>query len=227
MKELVSPHLDDVVYSCWHQLDEQAHVTTVFTGFPSDEKPSDWDISTGFMNSREAFEARKSENRAALQPTSATTTDLDLLDVMYRDSGADYLAEATQAVLANVSLANKVYFPLGFSFNYLHPDHVLLREVGKILLHQGVDVSFYADLPYCVAPDHSERWPGNLPQDRLSQILGGNIHIEPVRLNPTQAAAKFAAVRKYASQFDRNDSLSGHVLSNRSTYEWEAIVKVT
>lgn len=225
MKELISPHLDDVVYSCWHQLDERAHVTTVFTGFPSDEKPSDWDVSTGFINSREAFEARKEENRVAIEPTSATTTNLDLLDVMYRSEQID-LAKVTKTLLAHVSLKNTLYFPLGFSFNFWHPDHVLIREVGKSLLSQGADIRFYADLPYSVDHKHIECWPENLPKDSISQIMGGEVYIEPVCLTAEQAAAKYSAVRKYTSQFDRNDSLSGYVLSDRRTYQWEAIVKI-
>lgn len=199
MKELISPHLDDVVYSCWHQLDEQAHVTTVFTGFPSDEKPSDWDVSTGFINSREAFEARKEENRTAIEPTSAATTDLDLLDVMYRSEQIDP-AEVTKTLLSHVSLKNTLYFPLGFSFNFWHPDHMLIREVGKSLFRQGADIRFYADLPYSIDPDHIERWPENLPKDTISQIMDGQVCIEPVRLAPEQAAAKYTAVQKYVSQ---------------------------
>ncbi len=224
MKELISPHLDDVVYSCWYQLNESARVVTVFTGFSEDEKPSDWDISTGFTNSREAFIARKRENSEALTPTLAASVDLDLLDVMYRNKPID-LGQVTRVILGNVSLKNTLYFPLGFSFNFWHPDHVLLREAGKSLLQQGADGRFYADLPYCIAPGQTERWPENLPPDTLEQIIGQSILIEPIQLTPEQASAKYAAVRKYTSQFERNDTLSGYVLSDQRTYEWEAMIK--
>jgi LmbE family N-acetylglucosaminyl deacetylase len=222
--EVLSPHFDDAVYSCWHALNNAARVVTVFGGFPEDEAPSAWDLSTGFSSSREAIEARTAENTAALLPTNANACNLPFLDTVFRRPD-ELQAEDIHERLTDVLDPHAViYAPVGFSFTFKHADHILLREVGKRFAAQGREVCYYADIPYCLDPDMLTRWPEHLPMTNIHALLGREVHVVPVELTPEAQAQKYDAVRTYASQFDRNNALSGHVFDKPAMYEWEAII---
>jgi LmbE family N-acetylglucosaminyl deacetylase len=224
MKEIISPHLDDAVYSCWHALDKNTRVTTVFAGYPEDAMPSAWDISTGFANARSATQVRIQENAAALGFTGARIANLSLLDTVYRSQPDILDAHAVvEALSGEIDRQATLYCPSGFSLNYWHPDHGIVREAGKILSSQGVDVRFYADVPYCVSPDKLQRWPEQLPVQQIEDLLETDLKSVIIELSPQQALAKQVGVRKYISQFARNDTLAGGVLSDSEMYKWEAV----
>ncbi len=222
--EVLSPHFDDAVYSCWHVLSNTARVVTVFGGFPEDEAPSTWDVSTGFMSSREAIEARAAENIAALLPTQADIYNMTFLDTVFRRPDELQAEDIHERLTDILDPHATIYAPVGFSFTFKHADHILLREVGKLFAAQGRDVRYYADLPYCLDPDSLKRWPEHLPKTNIRALLGGAVHIAPVELTTEAQAQKYSAVRAYTSQFNRNNGLSGHVFDNPATYEWEAII---
>jgi hypothetical protein len=65
---VVSTHLDDAVFSCWHVLaspDHDVRVVTVFTGGPAAGVTTSWDADTG-VDSATRMAQRIEENRVAL-----------------------------------------------------------------------------------------------------------------------------------------------------------------
>src|SRR5215469_16341377 len=82
---IVGPHLDDPVLSCWHQIEQpDSVVTTVFAGIPDDPTPSSWDKLNHQTNAIEAMLARHRENEVALDGISKVV-NLTYLERLYRD----------------------------------------------------------------------------------------------------------------------------------------------
>ncbi|MGR8025347.1 PIG-L family deacetylase, partial [Burkholderia cenocepacia] len=83
---VVSPHLDDAVFS-FGQLLAQAPgsiVVTVFAGMPPPVMPAPpWDRRAGFLQPDEAMRARRDEGRRAPALLDAHPVSLDLLDAPY------------------------------------------------------------------------------------------------------------------------------------------------
>lgn len=222
--EILSPHYDDAAYSCWDKIDRLARVVTLFGGYPADEAPSDWDISTGFDNSRLAIEARIAENEAALRPTGAITLGLAFKDTVFRKEGELTAQDVFEELQETLDPEARILAPVGFSFSFQHPDHIMSREVAKLFMHDGRNVEFYADLPYSLMPDNLENWPDHLPIEEIKRLVDADVDIVPHRMSPEQAFAKNVAVRAYVSQFARNNDLSGKVFDDPRTFEWECII---
>jgi LmbE family N-acetylglucosaminyl deacetylase len=222
--EILSPHLDDAVYSCWHAIEASTRVTTVFTGYPVDEAPSPWDVSTGFDSSREAMQARLAENTRALRPTRAQIMNLDLLDAQYRcwPLEATEIAEVLDRLLAS---GIDILAPLGFTHAFLHEDHELLREAAKKLAQQGRAVSYYADIPYSAPSGDASGWPFKIPMSKVEELLGADVTIEVISLTPEEQAQKKQAVQTYRSQFRRNNALAGDILNDLALYMHEVVVR--
>lgn len=223
--EVLSPHYDDAVYSLWHQLTPASRVITIFAGYPADEKPSEWDLSTGFSNARDAIAARSEENRAALAQTGADSLDLAFLDTVFRKPGELQPEQLAEILKRHLTPDAQVLAPLGFSFSFRHPDHNLTREAAKLLLSDGRDVAFYADIPYVLQPNKLKKWPKHLPLEPIKHLLDSEVEVVPYKMSKAEASAKERAVKTYASQFERNNTLSGNVFDNPHTYEWECIIK--
>src|SRR5919109_876181 len=65
---VLSPHLDDAVFSCWHIVgEEKARVVTVFAGIPPAGTPLPrWDEMTGATDPATRVRERIAEDEAAL-----------------------------------------------------------------------------------------------------------------------------------------------------------------
>lgn len=222
--EIISPHFDDAVYSCWQLIQPNSRVTTLFGGYPADEQPSEWDISTGFGNAREAIETRVQENQIALDGTGANILNLEYLDTVFREDDELTDTELFEDLRQILDPRAVILAPLGFSFTYEHPDHILTREAIKRFMKLGRKVVFYADIPYAVSADQTHNWPYKIPNDTVEAILGSTAAVVPRRLSEGVSRSKIEAVRSYASQFARNDDLAGGVLSDPRTYDWECII---
>ena len=224
-KEIISPHFDDAVYSCWHQITAASRIITIFAGFPTDEMPSDWDRSTGFNNARVAIESRQAENTDALATTGAAAISMAFKDTVFRQNEQLDASTVASAIKDTASPGATILAPVGFSFSFHHPDHILSREAAKILLEEGANVLFYADIPYSIEAQRTEDWPFRLPLDTIIGLLGIKVELLPHRMSAAEATLKETAVRKYASQFQRNDELSGSTLQSPLTYQWECIFR--
>jgi LmbE family N-acetylglucosaminyl deacetylase len=145
-KVLVSPHLDDVVLSCFGAL-PGGLAATVFTAGPGGPGVrSAWDAACGASSSRDLMAIRRAEDLTALSQPGVTARHLAFAEDHYRDGPLD--AAAVAAALAELFAgAAEVWLPAAV---YGNPDHATVRRCGFAAL-KGTAVPtvwLYAEYPY-------------------------------------------------------------------------------
>ncbi|WP_168202326.1 PIG-L family deacetylase [Achromobacter sp. HZ01] len=191
---VVSPHLDDAVFSCAGLL--RAHpgsvVITAYTGLPqAADMSTDWDRRCGFPTAADAMAARLAEDRLALAQVGCMGLGLGFVDSQYGEQPPDgqaQLADSLVRVLAGLG-ADRVALPLGL----FHDDHVRVSDAGLDASRAcpGLSWFFYEDVPY-------RKRPGAV-QARLAQLRARGVVATPAPLK-TDLAGKADAVSAYASQ---------------------------
>jgi hypothetical protein len=147
---LLSPHWDDAVLDCWSLLssDRQLNVLNLFAGMPPAGRAGVWEAVSGARDSAERAHRRSAEDAVALARAGRSPLSLALLDAQYRrPASALDLRKLDRAVSDEVQSASRVYVPAGIGG---HPDHLLARRYGRLLLQTGMPVTLYAELPYCI-----------------------------------------------------------------------------
>src|SRR5437016_764770 len=154
---ILSPHLDDAVWSCFSLLAraDDVLVATVFAGIP-DGARGWWDEQCGITDSAAHVRARRAEDSAVLRSLGRRAIHLDLLDGQYREAPVP-APEIAAALAERVPAVRRVYAPGGIG----HPDHALVRDAGALLRRMGVPVTVYTDYCYCTR----EGWPTFLSPD--------------------------------------------------------------
>jgi hypothetical protein len=148
---LLSPHFDDAVLSCWSLLasDRRLTVVNLFAGIPAAGQPGGpWEALIGVQDSAERKRARMAEDARSLARAGRAPVNLALLDAQHRGrtDSSPSPREIDRALTSEVQSASRVYVPAGIGS---HPDHLLARRYGRMLLRAGMPVTLYADLPYC------------------------------------------------------------------------------
>jgi len=190
---VVSPHLDDAVYSAGQFLAGRpgAVVVTMFAGAP--DPPvigTDWDNGCGFADSQEAMPARIKEDNAALALLNAIPVQLGFLDQQYTNAPTDP-STLVNAIIEQVEQHSPEFVvgPLGLR----HSDHVRVR---KAVLAAEVDVPLwlYGDLPY---RKQNDAWL----QDALQEISSDGYSLDgPTNIGTGPSELKREAVECYVSQ---------------------------
>lgn len=191
----ISPHLDDGVLACGELL--AAHpdsvVLTVFAGVPPEEQLlTGWDADCGFASAREAIEARRAEDCAALQILHARPHWLEFLDDQYGCVGTDAARIAAQIRAAlELHHPDAVLMPLGL----FHRDHRLACEAALRVFDEQRELRWFA------YEDALYRQFAGLLQGRLGELAARQVVASPASFAPTRRrAAKRRAVACYASQ---------------------------
>lgn len=173
----LSPHLDDVVYSCGGTLAVQAStglrplIITVFAGIPSaGQQLSPFALQIqrdmGFReNPTVAMETRRREDATAMDFLYCDYLWLDYLDAMYRGSPG-YYANRQQLIGGEVNSADLVIerqlaqdlltlqerLPDTVWYSPLgigrHVDHQIVASAADRLVQRNANVNFYEDFPY-------------------------------------------------------------------------------
>jgi LmbE family N-acetylglucosaminyl deacetylase len=196
---VVSPHLDDAVFSLGAAVSRtvrtgtEATILTVLAGDPSSSAPAgEWDRQAGFQTAGEAARVRRDEDTLACGLLGARSHWLPFSDMQYERGGSD------DEIRARVVDAAGSAFVLLPGFPLVHDDHHWL----KALLEDAFEperVGFYAEQPYAA---FAERRPGGwIP-------LAAGLH---------DRWRKIAACRAYASQL----SLFGGLVGNVTRYEMQ------
>jgi LmbE family N-acetylglucosaminyl deacetylase len=203
---ILSPHLDDAVWSCFSLLarEDDVLVATVFAGIP-DGEPGWWDAQCGITDSAAHVRDRRAEDESVLGSLGREAVHLDLLDGQYREARVP-AREIVAALAERVPAVRRVYAPGGIG----HPDHALVRDAGALLRELGVPVTVYTDYCYSTRegwptfvspegrPEADEQWRasiGHLVGDRLADP-------QVVRLTDEESARKLEAMRGYVTQFE-------------------------
>lgn len=166
---VVSPHLDDAVFSCGSLMAAAAlftkvYAVTVFAGVPDEQLGvTQLDAAAGFASSVEAVAARRLEDRAACELLGAEAVHLELLDGQYH-TGADCTCTDDEARVASIEQALEAFLgpltsvvaPVGLR----HRDHRLVA-----LACAGLRVAaWYEELPYRVL------WPEVTPMIEVVDV---------------------------------------------------------
>lgn len=198
---ILSPHLDDAVFSCWHLLSgPDTTVITIFAGIPAEGTKTVWDRVCGNADSAQMMRDRRQENDATLKEAGVSFVNLDFLDGQYQSSKRN-IAEIANAVVAQVGNDTTFYAPLAASRVWRHPDHVAVREVGKYLQRQGKTVAYYADIPYMQMPIRPTRGFIRQLNKRACKLIGMQLSAEVTEFDVQAQARKRNAMRQYGSQY--------------------------
>jgi LmbE family N-acetylglucosaminyl deacetylase len=229
---VLSPHFDDAVLDCWTLLSGtgELNVVNVFAAAPAPGSVTLWDATTGARDSAERVQERVIEDASALGCANRTPSNLSFLDAQYRSPPPPTLEAIDRELSGRVPSASRVHVPAGIGS---HPDHLLTRRYGRMLLRAGMPVTLYAELPYCVLHgwpewvDGRERNPHRnvdafwmsflddvpeLPDLRTAQVFN---------LDPAAASAKLAAMRCYETQFACLDYGARGLLSDPQIHGFE------
>ncbi len=129
---VISPHLDDAVFSCGALLAAipGSTVCTVFAGAPDKPQRRAWDVAAGFRDSTTAMTIRTREDAQALALCGARAERLSFLDRQYDPLPDDEAIES--ALVAQLAKCPGAPFvvPLGLR----HPDHRRVAEAWLTLL---------------------------------------------------------------------------------------------
>jgi hypothetical protein len=148
---VLSPHWDDAVLDCWSLLagERRLRVVNLFAGVPAPGTHGVWEEIMGVSDSAARTRERIAEDARALALAGREPCNLPLLDDRYRRPTGSVLDlnDLDRALTAEVQSASHVYVPAGIG---AHPDHLLARRYGRMLLRHGMPVTLYAELPYCI-----------------------------------------------------------------------------
>jgi len=206
---IISPHLDDAVFSCGSLLaaSRQATVVTVFAGLPDASLPAPArDTAAGFATGRIAMSARRNEDIRALGALGAQPVWLDFLEQQYgRRYEAVDIAVRLGRVLA-MQRGGTIVAPMGLR----HADHMLVNA-ACMLVREAAFVELPETVPADTAPAPEFRWifyeeavhrrlPGAV-QSRLSGWWQEGLLASPVHMPiGVFTAQKARAVEAYESQ---------------------------
>jgi LmbE family N-acetylglucosaminyl deacetylase len=145
---VVSPHLDDAVFSCGMLLASRpgSIVCTVFCGEPDPPQYTPWDRSAGHRDSSDALRARVAEDEHALAVLRARGVRLPFLDSQY---GATPTVETLGRALTHAwreAGLPRLVVPLGL----YHSDHILVGDACRalVLAQRLSDAIVYEDALY-------------------------------------------------------------------------------
>jgi LmbE family N-acetylglucosaminyl deacetylase len=227
----LSPHLDDVVYSCGGTLGVQVStglrplVITVFAGVPSSNtelSPFAVEVQRGMdfrQNAQTAMTTRREEDTRALEYLHADYLWLDYLDAIYRGTPANY-TQNSQLIGGDVHPAD-LWIDKELAQNLVtlhdrlpdavwyaplgvgrHVDHQIVCSAVDRLIQRGANVKLYEDFPYVLTKDALE--------NRL-QEFGGTM--EPALVEMSEMLhLRLEGSEMYSSQIQLNfpDKASMH-----------------
>lgn len=191
---VVSPHLDDAVFSCGSVLSRcpGSTVVTVYTGLPDNPGMlTKWDRACGFADAAAAMRERVEENRHALAAIGCKGRSLGLLDCQYLECPDVAMPRLTECLLATLhDLAHgAVAIPLGV----FHGDHLRVSDAALLIREASPDVPWflYEDAPHRAQP--------GVVQQRLVQLQARGLMLTPAGF-AGDVGDKADAIAAYASQ---------------------------
>lgn len=224
---ILSPHLDDAVFSCWHLLTQPgAIVITIFAGTPVEGTTTLWDKICGEPNSAAMMRKRIHENEDICKEIGVNCYNLSYKDKQYSPAKRN-VPGIVDAILAHADNDAAFFAPLAGSKVWRHPDHVTARDVGISLLNTGRKVSFYADIPYMQMPINlSESYKKRITQ-KASKLIGHSVLTEISELHAADQILKSIAMRQYKSQYKMTNFMAFGTLGRRANIQREIVYHTT
>jgi LmbE family N-acetylglucosaminyl deacetylase len=196
---VVSPHLDDGVFSCGALLatHPDAAVATVFAAIPPRGFVTGWDARCGFTSSADSQCARLAEDDAALASIDAIPIRLPFFDSQYeRPASREAIAAALERIIVEYDVA-AIAIPLGL----FHSDHILTCDAGLAAMARLPERGWF------VYEDALYRRIDGLAEQRFAQLREAGIDARAAEIAAPQGTdarnrdvLKRVAVHHYASQ---------------------------
>jgi len=193
---ILSPHLDDAVYSLGAAISASARagaqisLVTVFAGDPESSRPaSPWDRPLGFRTAAEAAGARRDEDRRACALVGASPVWLPFDDEHGTPPEGNELRSSIEQAIGEPDLLLVPGYPLG------HPDHMRLAQT-VLERRPAARLALYAEQPYAAV----EGAPPSLPVE-LSALVPGEPEWRALEAGAAARLRKARAWRAYRSQF--------------------------
>jgi hypothetical protein len=223
---LVSPHLDDAIFSCEALVarEEPLDVVTVFAGSPEPPQRGWWDLECGFADSTEGMAARRTEDAAAFAGTSHHRAYLNLLESQHdpnRGEGdRDQIAAAVSAWISDqpagtVALPAGAGCPQNRTSRWLrrlrreecsppqHVDHVYVRDAALAVLRGSKATPLlYEEVPYLFGH------PADREAERVARVGGWRAEPVSTAIDRDRKARRVAA---YASQIPHISPAEGRL----------------
>ena len=214
---VVSPHFDDAVLSAWAVLERpDVRLANVFTADPPNAGRTYWEGLTrarGTVSDR--IRERVLEDRDALALAGVLPVNLGFLESLYGGGPTIDAKEIVARLEPLVAAAETAVFPAAIGG---HPDHDVVRNVGRWFLKAGANVRFYADCPYSI----KYGWPSWVTGQEQSPFLDEDVYLEQhlrngglslatlepqvTRLEGAKLERKLAATAAYRTQVDALNS---------------------
>ncbi|GAC1378858.1 MAG: PIG-L family deacetylase [Ktedonobacteraceae bacterium] len=220
----LSPHFEDVVYSCGGTLAVQVSnglrplVITVFAGIPPQELEASplalqihREMGAGNQDAATIVTNRRKEDANALDYLHVDYLWLNYLDAIYRGDPAYYSQQQqliggevdpgdmsidTQLAQALVSLSERLPDTVWYAPLGVgrHVDHQLVTSAADRLIQRGANVKYYEDFPYILVEGALEK---------RTQELGSAL--EPAYVEMSEMlATRMEAAAMYTSQTQLN-----------------------
>jgi hypothetical protein len=218
---VLSPHIDDAIFSCWHLLGQpDVTVINVFAGIPKSGTKTLWDWMCGEPDSVAMMHKRLSENKTVLKNTGVNYINFDYLDRQYKPVKYN-VAEMADRLLAQIKSNPVFYAPLAGGKLWRHPDHVTIRDLGKELKKRGKKVIFYADIPYMQMPFGPISAYRVRMSRRASKLLKFKLTARISELNNLEQKLKNESMHEFKSQFKATNLMSFGTLGRQANCKWE------
>lgn len=224
---IISPHMDDAVFSCFANLvKNNSSVLSIFTKEPKPNVKTLWDRICGQPNSKEMVKTRKIENKRVLTKIGLKVNYLDYLDHQYNSNS--YSINDLKRDIANYSNPKNTtyFFPLAGGIFVKHPDHILLRKTGLNLLKEGYIVKFYPDIPYMWLPADLTETKIKTLESKYSKIINHKVRIEVNRLDIGLIKRKSELALEYKSQYKMTNLVSLNNLNRQLKRDYELVLAI-
>ncbi len=221
MNIVLSPHIDDAVFSCWHALvPSETQVYNIFAEIPPADTTTLWDRLCGMPDSRQMMHNRRQENDLIFNNLRVPVQYLPFLDGQYRRDKLNP-ADIASEIIGRSTGRPSFLAPLAGSTVWRHKDHVLVRSAAILLIKQGYKVTFFPDIPYMYMPAIMQ--PKHLDRlaERMSKLLGIGLKAEVIRLDRQQILAKTRAMKAYGTQWTMTNLASFGTLAVMSDRNYE------
>jgi LmbE family N-acetylglucosaminyl deacetylase len=235
---VLSPHLDDALFSLWSVVagDGEVVVVNVCTAIPRPGPVPRWDRITGATDSAAIMRLRLAEDREALALAGREPVGLGLLDAHYGGPSATP-AEVARRTAELVEKATVLYAPAALGG---HPDHRATREAAfRVAEGSGIPLRLYADFPYAVRFGWPH-WVSGEPRDPhrtpeadwelwLADVPCGPARLHPQvrRLSDAEATERLRAMKAYRTQFAATNGGPTGRLENGYALRYEVVWEVT
>jgi LmbE family N-acetylglucosaminyl deacetylase len=191
MLVVISPHLDDAVFSCGALIAKhQTRVVSICSGMPAEEvPPGDFDVMAGFRSGADAIRQRRVEDVQAAAVLGCEMVHMGCVEDQYdRESGhPDRVRRAVDAALESVEAGDILLGPLGLR----NPDHELVRYAFcDRVVAMDCAAWLYEELPYRAL------WP----QHVIPAIKASGCDAASEYFGDTAPAIKHRALRCYVTQ---------------------------